>query len=788
MKPYEIEMLLQSPRHAAVAELGEGNVSRIVPVAWPLLRSEWDVIVSVSESIGLVDRFVLRALRDFGPCTVEELDAMLCLGEDRTAAALEEMIRVGAPIRRSRSKYSVPEETDVESFQTEHEHRFTFLLNGFTGGFLPTSLHDRTKRAVLSEEDLEEMSWIVPLRPILSGSESPSLRGLDPAKVLRASDADGIPIGFKRLASDVPRRESLQFVLGFLFIDMSGNGLLLAATESADEIAFPAGYLSGIPRLQEFLAPVPDAALRESNSVGILFHRADPDRNVLSVAISDIAALAKSGDGTKPDFAHFVSGRLLRPGWFWNRTPQPGPMQFAYFDLRAANADMERTLLVEKTVGALAAAADDLSGREAFSGWLAQFLASLGVPDSVWDNPAFAHDVLEALKSRKDGRLFALANRIADDSGRRKEDGGRSAEIRPAGRTFLSSSDETFGRKIVDLIRNAEKSVFVVSPVVEEEEVFEALRETAARNVDVRVVTQLGNHRTGEFKTSPEFADYDIPRRKLADLGARVRDWDVTVHAKMVLADDRRFLFTTANLNGNSLGTGERNAVEAAFLFEDGPEVAAGRKLFDAIWEGCPTRQEKRDDSIVIARVASKVRAPAAADCSVRAGAAEFLLSTPANLLLSRRIAVLLDSAKKNVLLLAMTLYDLEKVPALFDAFVRTLKRNVKVTVLVRPGAEQNFKPSEWPDPSTKKLMALGLKVVEIPRLHAKGVFVDDRIGLMTSANLNPYSLGDLETSHVEVAVQAPCGESIVSEFRTFAASLEKGGIHQRGERKNAKS
>lgn len=767
MKPYEIEMLLQSPRHAAVAAFGEGNISRIVPVAWPLLRSEWDVVVSVSEPVGLVDRFVLRALRDFGPCTVGQLDAMLRLGEDRTAAALEEMIRVGAPIHCSRGKYTVPEGTDVESFQSEHEHRFTFLLNGLTGDFLPASLHDRTKRAVLSEEDLEEMPWITSLRPILSGAESPVLRGLDPAKVLRASDADGIPIGFKRLSSDVPRRESVQFVLGFLFIDMSGTGLLLAATESADEIAFPAGYLSGIPRLREFLSPVPDAILRESNSAGVLFHRAGPERNVLSVAILDLSALAKSGDGTKPDFAHFVAEKLLRPGWFWNRTPVSSPMQFAYFDLCAANDDMERTLLAEKAVGSLSASTDEIADRTSFEDWLAGFLASAGASASIRDDASFAERVVESLGRSEDGDLRAMSSRI------RPNGDARETGHHPASRTFLDSSNAQFGRSIVELIRAARKSAYVVCPVVQEDEVFDALRDAAKRNVEIRVVTQLGNHRTGKFDTSPEFSGYDIPRRRLAELGACVRDWDVTVHAKMILVDGERFLFSTANLNENGLGTGARNAVEAAILFEGGAEAAAGRKIFNAIWEGCPTRQEKRDDRISVVRLASKVRSPAAADCSVRAGAAEFLLSTPSNRLLARRMATLLDMAKSKIVLLAMSIYDLENVPSLFDAFVRALSRKVDMTVLVRTGAEQ-FKPEDWPDPSTKKLMAKGVKIVEIPRLHAKGLFVDGKIGVMTSANLNPYSLGDLETSHIEVAVQAACTEPFMDRFQQFAFSLSE--------------
>ena len=239
----------------------------------------------------------------------------------------------------------------------------------------------------------------------------------------------------------------------------------------------------------------------------------------------------------------------------------------------------------------------------------------------------------------------------------------------------------------------------------------------------------------------------------------------------MILVDGERFLFSTANLNENSLGTGTQNAVEAAILFEGGPEVVAGQRLFDAIWYGCPTRQEKRDARICIARIASKARLPAAGDCSVRAGAVEFLLSTPLNRLLARRLTTLLNMAKSKIVFLAMSIYDLEKVPVLFDAIMGALARKVNVTVLVRTGVEQ-FKPEDWPDPSTKELQKKGLKIVEIPHLHAKGLFVDDETGLMMSANLNPYSLGDLETSHVEIAVQAPCTEPFMAKYRDFALTL----------------
>lgn len=770
MKPYELEMFLQSPRRAAIAALGVGNISRIVPVAWPLLKSEWDVIVTVTEPVGLVDRFVLRALRDFGPCTVRELDALLCLGEDRTAAALNEMVRVGAPIQMKGLQYSVPAGTEIEPFKTEHEHRFAFLLNGLTGDLLPSSFLDRSKRIVLSEDVLAEMPWILKLRPILTGTESPALRNLNPSKVLKASEAVGIPIGFKEFSSKVPRRESTLFILGFLFIDMSGNGLMFAATEAADEIVFPRKYLSGIDRLKDCLVPVSDSALRSLSGDGIRFDRATENRNILSVSVSGDKLSSNTNEDGKLDFAHWVSRRLLKPRWFWYCGG--GPARFAHFELRPADDRMERCLLIEKAVNAISSCVDDIPDRVAFINWVARFLTDSGASSAICDDPSLSDCVLEAAGRSGEGNLRVFSNRISSNRENMKPEGERNPSRRLARRAFLNSSDNGLGDHVVDLVRKAKKSVFIVSPVIQEDGVFEALREAVTKGVELRVVTQLGNHRTGRFDTSPEFSDYDIPRRRLADLGACVRDWDVTVHAKMILVDGERFLFSTANLNENSLGTGSRNAIEAAILFENGPEVAAGRRIFDAIWEGCPTRQEKRDDRISIARIASKSRMPTAGDCSVRADAAEFLLSTPLNRILARRMATLLDMATSKIVFLAMSIYDLEKIPRLFDAFLRALDRKVDVQVLVRPGVEQNFKSSDWPDPSTKKLMAHGLKIVEIPHLHAKGLFVDDEIGLMMSANLNPYSLGDLETSHVEIAVQAACTMPFMAKYRDFALTL----------------
>lgn len=767
MKFYEIEQFLSQPRQAALAAFGEEHISRIVPVAWPLLKSEWNVIVSVSEPVGLVDRFILRALRDFGPCTIAELDEFLCLGEDRTMAAVEELLRIGAPIEKTdNDRYCVNGAISIEGFQVKREHRFEFLLNGLSGDLLPSDMLGRMKRIIFSKEDFEEMPWIQRLNPILSSQESKALRGLNPAKALQASDANGIPYGFQKLVGEAPLNESIVFALGFVFVDSSGKTLLLAATEAAEEITVPEKLLLDNTSIPTEPVP-PDESIADGfDSTLVKIFRPQSDPCSLHVSVIDDAfwSLPADNKDKKLEQTKRLAERLLRGGWYWHRFS--GPMQYGCFDLCPGNEKTERAVLIRKAVGMLSEQSEDIKDQSSYNEWMANFLMANGASEAIMEHPFSLDEILSIAHERREGNIIALQDRLGKAKATEKEN-----PPAPAMRAFLDSTSKDFGHRIVDLIREARQSVCIVSPVIQDNEVFTVLREAFDRGVAIRVVTQLGNHRSGQFETSPEFSGYVIPRQRLAELGACVRDWDVTVHAKMLLVDREKFLFSTANLNENSLGTGTKNAVEAAILFERSPEVNAGSLIFDAIWEGAAIRQVKRDDHIAIVRMPQLVRVPMATGCMVRVGPTEILLSTPSNHFLANRIASLFRRASKNVLMVTMSIYDLEKVPVLFKSMCEALSRGVAVTVLARPGAEQ-FKPEDWPDPSTKKLMELGLKIVEVPHLHAKGLFIDGKTGMMMSANVNPYSLGDLETSHVEIATQAPCTAPFMAAFHKFALSL----------------
>ena len=768
MNSYDFEHLLRGPLRAAMVAMGHGRIARIVPVAWPLLKSEWKVSVSVSEPVGMVDRFLLKALQTFGPCSTRELDSLLFLGEDRTEAAIEEMIRVGAPIKKEEDGlYCVESAEPIEQFENVRTHRFEFLINGLSGDLLPSTMLSRMKRCVLSEEDFVSMPWLPRLKPILSGEESPARRNLDPSKALNASDSNGIPFGFREFISKTPIKESIIFALGFLFVDVSGNETLLAATESAELITAPEGYIASHPLLRQGALSGFERFIAEVDSSRIRLKFREPGTNTISLSVLDNSIWSRFDDNERPSLDRRLVSGLLRSGWYWHRSG--GPFHYCFFELCPGDVQTEHAMVVQRAAQALADHAEEISDNPSFSAWLTRFLEENGTSDGLLAVPPSQSEVLDAALERKEGEILSLASRLKESERGPEEPPEIDRTFTPQ-RQFFDSSSSEFGLRIVNLIREARDSVCIVSPVIQEDEVYAAIHDATQRNVSVKVVTQLGNHRTGQFETSPEFKSYAIPRRQLAQLGASVRDWDVTVHAKMILVDDEKFLFMSSNLNGNSLGLGTNNAVESALLFEHGPEVTAGRELFNAIWDGSTVRQIKRDDRIAIVRQGSKAKVPDADDCIRNVGRTEFILSTPTNQFLPRRIAALLREAQKSVLLSAMSIYDLERVPILFEALSGALARGVEVTVRIRNGVEQ-FKASDWPDPSTKKLMDQGLKIIEVSRLHAKGVFVDGKIGMVMSANLNPYSLGDLETSHVEMAVQAPCSTSFMRDAFSFFSS-----------------
>jgi phosphatidylserine/phosphatidylglycerophosphate/cardiolipin synthase-like enzyme len=146
----------------------------------------------------------------------------------------------------------------------------------------------------------------------------------------------------------------------------------------------------------------------------------------------------------------------------------------------------------------------------------------------------------------------------------------------------------------------------------------------------------------------------------------------------------------------------------------------------------------------------------------------------PSHRAIEHHLVRLCDSASIEIVLCALSFYDMNRVPAVYDAILRALNRGIRVSVVIRP---EHFAPSQYPDPSTLTLINHGLSLRGMSRLHAKGIVVDSSRVALLSGNFNPYSLHCADTSaHVECGLV--CYEDNSSPLAAYGKFLQWVGSH----------
>lgn len=339
-------------------------------------------------------------------------------------------------------------------------------------------------------------------------------------------------------------------------------------------------------------------------------------------------------------------------------------------------------------------------------------------------------------------------------------------------KVFHSSTGKGWTCCITDWLKKAKTSIKIISPVIESEVIFKELNDANQRGVYLQVVTSLLD-RNGKIKSAgdKQFSALQLPGQKLAVLGASVRATQNIPHAKIIIIDDAIVLFMSANLSDNSLGIGKVNAVETCIILRDTSIVSSCRILFAGIWDSTQFIQGTDKNGLFIAQKAGKNLSELPYSLN---GKEEYLIfSCPQNLALGKAIVMAIKEAKSEVVLMAMSFYDMDQVPDLYNTLSELLSKKVSIKLLVRPGSEQ-FAKSEWPDKSTKRLLDAGMQLMEIPHLHAKGVIVDGNTVLAMSANFNPFSLGSTKTSHIECGLLALTETSWAKQFIAFTRQLIK--------------
>lgn len=735
---------------AVAAVRGIDTIERMIPVAFPVYKSTWNIRLRVEKSTGLVDRHILSVVKMFGPIGSAKIGELMGLEACMIENALDELSRVGVGLQRNGVSWWLPGETEIQHFYIEQTHEFGFLSNGITGDFLPLVQATALKPAVLDAEEIKRLH-LKTIKHVRSSAEGELFKQIVSSERAHQFVGLGIPDGFVCFADKMPEHEFAEFVLAYMIVFKGRKTEIVSATDSAFHFDCPWKIA------EQYLALWKNDAACEASYEGV---NCRDEGNSRLVTVKDAGLW---GDECRQGDPRERSVKLLRkmvyPGWTCDGDGTFHRLVPGDVDTARGLALRRGCALLRRSYGQLKTDRDIRLVAEEYREECVYELPLLKT------HPSFA-EVLDVASESSDGNVAEIARKFAPrlpSIEKEKE----PTEIR-----FLHSQADVFAKTIVGAIDSSNESIMIMSPVLDEDGIFQAIGRARERGVrDIYVLTQLSEHRNNVFKTDPQFVNYELPRRKLAALGVSVRDCLNTVHAKMVVVDSRWLFVTSANMNANSLGVGKANAIEAAIEYRDTYVAKAGETLFWEVWNSACYRQVRSDDRISIT-TNSQARAVRLDMCLQGGRGYSFLLSTPENQLLKRKICAMIAAAKVSVDIISMSFYDLEAVSELFEEMMRALKRGVKLRVCVRPGAEMNFKPDDWPDPSTKKLQKAGLELGQCARLHAKGIIVDGKHVMMTSANFNPFSLGCSRTAHVEMAVAGTVELKPLAAFAKFAEKI----------------
>lgn len=327
------------------------------------------------------------------------------------------------------------------------------------------------------------------------------------------------------------------------------------------------------------------------------------------------------------------------------------------------------------------------------------------------------------------------------------------------------------------IAEGAQRRLFLASHIVLDDEVPLILRAVRSRGVSVRLFTEIADRdsarpdgglriRTGGLDgqySGKDFARHDATLRQLAREGVQIQSGPVFSHLKLWVADGRNAATGSVNLTRNSLGTGPNPSVELMQMF-DGALASALAAIFAWLWDSSNLSCDF--DSSSGFRVSQRLgkSAPPPQHPSVIVGVPGS--SNPILHAISDAIA----RAKRSITLCTMSAYGWSDLPGFEAGLVAALERGVTVK-LVRRTPE--IRSGECP--SVMRVHSRGMRIVNVPALHAKGIVVDDAWTSIFTGNLNPFSLaGSKPTDHIELAVIDASGLGPLNLARRQLMALAK--------------
>ncbi|HZM84767.1 MAG TPA: phospholipase D-like domain-containing protein [Candidatus Limnocylindrales bacterium] len=335
-------------------------------------------------------------------------------------------------------------------------------------------------------------------------------------------------------------------------------------------------------------------------------------------------------------------------------------------------------------------------------------------------------------------------------------------------------SDTSIADAAIDIIRHAQRKVFLASFRIGDGPMLDALYETVGRlRGGVYVITSWDEKAlrqgSAELGDDDDLTEDEIKaqNKRFDDMTRRgiIVRGHPSCHAKFLLADDAIALVSSANLETSALRdrtdryvTGESGAV-----ITDTGEVGLLARFFTRLWfEGCTG--EARPGAHYVLRSRRREPSPCTVVPSLTTPSAGVIWTHDDEHGILDAIVDIASCATHELLIASYNLVGLSERPdLLLDTLARALERGVRVSLLLRG---RNL-PRDLRDAAA--LAALGVELHPDSLTHVKGVIADGRHGALFSANLD-FDHGLI--NGVEVGVRLDGTPALVEARRFFMHAM----------------
>lgn len=338
---------------------------KIVPLRFPIAEETYEIFQSVNEPMGMVERYILEAITEFGPCVIDDIASLLSLDRNLITDMVDGMIKADVDLTRDGDQYSAGNSLRAAIGQRQLmkrvQHRRCFTVNPLTGDLLPIKFIQESERWIVpfvtENEEGESTNWLrVRIGDrALNGGRSLARKILSTDVVERTQL--GIPEGAVELVDETCLDRKLYSILAFAVVTQQWDVEVYSAYDFSlalsDEATSSLDYWHQICHDVQpwiFDEPSPSDEVAEffvQNLKGVQCRAVDDSTLAVSVQNPDEVLVVDSRNEPSESMAMSMLQIDLINGWYWS------VKDFGVLRLIAGDAKTEIRLFILRAVARL---------------------------------------------------------------------------------------------------------------------------------------------------------------------------------------------------------------------------------------------------------------------------------------------------------------------------------------------------------------------------------------------------------------------------------------------------